>query len=173
MSYAVIAGTIAWRCVSTAADVQPGEVYAAAIYRGDDGRWDEATQTIIAPGAADLLARQKATVIGKINAERDRREQLNFPYAGKLIESDPVSVQRITVACTTAQMALAAGVPFALEWSCSNNTLLPLDAAGVLGMMQALGTHGLALHLHSRALKDAVNAAVNPDSVDITTGWPG
>lgn len=114
----------------------------------------------------------RSRIIQQINTERDRREQLNFPYAGKLIDSDPVSVQRITVAASTASMALSAGVPYQLDWSCADNSLLTMDALGVLEMMQALGLHGLALHMYSRSLKAAVLASDDPESIDILTGWP-
>lgn len=121
---------------------------------------------------AAILPAKRAQIIQKINAERDRREQLDFPYLGKRIQSDPVSVQRITVASSTASMALSAGVPFELDWSCADNSLLTLDAMGVLGMMQALGSHGLALHMHSRGLKAAVLESDDPESIDLLTGWP-
>jgi hypothetical protein len=133
----------------------------ATIYYADDPQ----PQT-------DPLAGIRQAQIAAINAERDRREQSSFPYMGKRIDSDPVSVQRISVAAATAQMALAQGVPFSLEWTCADNSLLPLDAAGVLGMMQALGAYGLSLHMHARALKDAVNASDDPASIDTSSGWP-
>ena len=120
----------------------------------------------------ELLEAKISQIIEQINVERDRREQTTFPYAGKLIDSDPVSVQRITVASSTASMALSAGVPYQLDWICADNSLLTLDAMGVLGMMQALGSYGLALHMHSRGLKAAVLASGDPESVDILTGWP-
>ena len=120
----------------------------------------------------DPIHAARQAQIAAINAERDRREQTTFPYLGKLIDSDPVSVQRITVAASTAQMALAASVPFEVNWACADNSLLTLDAMGVLGMMQALGTHGLALHMYGRGLKAAVEASEDPESIDILTGWP-
>lgn len=121
---------------------------------------------------AAMLPARRAAVIAQINAERNRREQTSFPYLGKQIDSDPVSVQRITVATNTAQMALAAAVPYDVQWSCADNSLLTLDAMGVLGMMQALGSYGLALHMYSRNLKAAVLASDAPESIDILTGWP-
>lgn len=121
---------------------------------------------------SELLDVKRSQIIEQINAERDRREQSAFPYLGKQIDSDPVSVQRITVASSTAQMALAASVPFEVNWSCADNSLLTLDAMGVLGMMQALGSHGLALHMYGRGLKAQVEASEDPESIDILTGWP-
>lgn len=121
---------------------------------------------------AEILAAKRLQIIEQINAERDRREQLSFPYLGHPIDSDPVSVQRITVAATTAQLALSAGVPFELDWACADNSLITLDAMGVLGMMQALGTYGLALHMHARTLKSAADASADPENIDIMAGWP-
>lgn len=121
---------------------------------------------------AAILPATRAAVIERINAERNRREQTRFPYLGKQIDSNPVSVQRISVATSTAQMALAAGVPYEVQWACADNTILTLDAAGVLGMMQALGSYGLGLHMYSRDLKAAALASVDPESIDILTGWP-
>lgn len=120
----------------------------------------------------EILNAKRAQIIEQINAERDRREQLTFPYLGKLIDSDPVSVQRITVASSTAQMALVANVPFELDWSCADNSFLTLDAMGVLGMMQALGLHGVHLHYYARGLKATVEASEDPESIDILNGWP-
>lgn len=117
----------------------------------------------------------KARLQSAINEERNRREQTSFAYLGKQIDSDPVSVQRISVAAATAQMALAASVPYSLEWSCADNTTLPLDAMGVLGMMQALGSYGLAVHMAGRTKKAEVAALTTIDqcdAYDINVGWP-
>lgn len=121
---------------------------------------------------AERLAARRAKVRESINAERNRREQAGFPFAGKWIDSDAVSVQRITVATNTAQMALQAGVPYEFQWACADNSLIALDAMGVLGMMQALGTYGLALHMHARTLKFFVDTSDDPESIDIMAGWP-
>ena len=122
--------------------------------------------------SAAMLPAKRAQVIEQINAERNRREQTSFTYLGKQIDSDAISVQRITVANATAQMALSAGVPYEVQWACADNSLLTLDAVGMLGMMQALGSYGLALHMHGRALKAQVLASDDPESIDILTGWP-
>lgn len=115
---------------------------------------------------------RRLVVCAAINAERDRREQSTFPYLGKRIDSYPVSVQRISVAATTAQLALAADVPFSIEWACADNSILALDAMGVLGMVQALGSHGLALHMFARGLKTQAMESETPETIDILTGWP-
>lgn len=122
---------------------------------------------------AEILAATKAQRIEQINILRSQQEQSGFSYLGKRIDSDPLSCQRIQVAATAAQLALAASVPdFSIEWSCTDNSILSLDAVGVLGMLQALATHGLHVHYFARGLKAQIAAAENPESIDIVGGWP-
>ena len=131
-----------------------------------------------ADGTSRLATQLEITIarrlkrVSEINAERDRREQSTFPYMSKQVQCDPISVQRISVAAATAQMALAASVPYSVDWSCADNSILSLDALGVLGMMQALGAHGIAIHYYARTLKDQVAVSSDPESIDILTGWP-
>lgn len=111
----------------------------------------------------------------RINAERDRREAGVFRYRGKLIDCDPRAVQRMTTAAMAAQAALATGQPFSLDWTCADNSVLTLDAAGVAGMPLALAAYADALHRHARGLKQAVLAAEDVaalDAVDVQAGWP-
>jgi len=131
----------------------------------DDGTTRPASQL-------EITTARRLKRVYEINAERDRREQATFPYMSKQVQCDPISVQRISVAATTAQMALAANVPYSVDWSCADNSILTLDALGVLGMMQALGSHGVAIHYYARTLKDQVAVSSDPESIDILTGWP-
>ena len=113
--------------------------------------------------------------LAAINAERDRREEAGFPYQGKVLDSNPRSVQRITTVVLAAQAALAAGQPFSQEWTCADNSTLVLDAAGVIGMPVALALHAATIHGHARALKAATVAAIDSDeldAIDILAGWP-
>lgn len=125
-----------------------------------------------APSLSDL----KARLVAAISAERDRREENGFPYRGKTLDSTQRSVQRITAAALAAQAALAAGQPFSIDWTTADNSTLTIDATGVIGMPVALAQYAAALHAHSRALKAAVEAAVDQDdldTIDIQAGWLG
>jgi hypothetical protein len=67
------------------------------------------------------------------------------------------------------------GQPFSLDWACHDNSILPLDANGMMGMPVALALHANALHQHSRELKTAIEAAstiAELEALDIETGWP-
>lgn len=110
-----------------------------------------------------------------VNAERDRRETAGFPYMGKTLDSDSVSVQRITVVSQAAMAAASAGAPFSIEWTCADDSTLTLDAAGMIGMPAALATYGSALHQHARSLKAQIEAATNSQelaAIDVSAGWP-
>lgn len=131
------------------------------------------------PAAIDpplTLAERRVSAAASINTERDRREELGFPYRGKWLDSTPRSVQRITAAALAAQAVLATGQPYSVDWTCADNSTLILDAAGVIGIPVALAQHAAALHDHARSLKAAVYAADSEAAlaaIDIQAGWPG
>lgn len=106
-----------------------------------------------------------------VKRERDTRETAGFPYAGKMIDSDPRSVQRINTAVQAAQAAAAAGAPFTLYWTTQDNTTLWLDVAGMMGMPVALAQYANSLHETARTLRAQIDAATTPEAVEAIT-WP-
>lgn len=160
----------------TAPGVTPEEIGATATERADPTTtWDGLGWVVDPALVADNLRERCDSRLVEINAERDRREESGFPYRGKVLDSTPRSVQRITAAALAAQAALAAGQQFQIDWTCADNSVLALDAAGVIGMPVALAQHAAALHAHARNLKAAVEAAMDSIAVaeiDIQAGWP-
>jgi hypothetical protein len=156
--------------------VTPGDPGLIVVFTEDDASIPpKELQIQLCNQGMSQLDAAKLVVKSYIKDERDRREQAGFKYLGKVIDSDSVSVQRICVASTTAQMALSAEVAYEVEWACKDNSLLTLNAMGVLGMMQALGSYGLNLHYHARNLRASVDALSDIAEVrefDHTTGWP-
>lgn len=122
-----------------------------------------------------VLRAAKDELRARINAERDRREALPFPYLGKLFDSDERSIKRILTAVQAAQAALSANTPFEIEWMCADNTTITLDAQQMIGVPAAMAQHGYGLHQHGRALKAQVEAAESLEalaSIDPMAGWP-
>lgn len=97
--------------------------------------------------------------IGRVNDQRTRDINAGFMFRGKLIDSDSRSVQNIHTAAVAAQAAGVLGVPFAVTWTCADNTTLDLDAGGVLEMVVALGRHVADTHIGARVRKDDIRAA--------------
>lgn len=133
---------------------------------------EEERSALAAQHLEGLRSRRRSAV----NAERDRREAGAFPYQGRLLDGDERSVKRILTAVQAAQAAQAAGQPFEIDWMCADNSTLALDAAGMIAMPAAMAAHGYALHLHGRALKEAIDAAADLaalEAIDPAAGWPG
>lgn len=155
----------------------PAEIGATDIERTEPTTvWDGLGWVVDVELAAQQLANRRTTLLAAINAERDRREELGFPYRGKWFDSTPRSVQRITAAALAVQAVLATGQPYSVDWTCADNSTLILDAAGVVGIPVALAQHAAALHDHARVLKAAVAAAGSEAdlvAIDIQAGWPG
>jgi hypothetical protein len=145
------------------------------IQIGDRWWQDWKIVDLSAEEAAASLAAEKVRLREAINAERDRLEAAGFSYVGKRLDSTERSVLRFNVAVQAAQAAIAAGQTFQLDWTCADNSELPLDAAGVIGIPVAFALYGNALHQHARALKAAVESATTAAelaAVEIYGGWP-
>lgn len=110
-------------------------------------------------------------------ARRTQAETAGFPFRARRIDSDPDSVLRITQAALVASQALLAHQDFAVNWVCADDSILALDAAGMLAMQAALTAHGLACHNRSQDLRAALDEArdgpaLAAAAVEIETGWP-
>lgn len=103
-----------------------------------------------------------------INAKRNDIEQSGFIYLGKTIQSDSVSVTRITIAVQAAQTAISQNTAsaFSLEWMCADNTTLTLTAAQTVAMSVALASFGQSLHTTATILKEKVDACTTVADVE-------
>lgn len=117
------------------------------------------------------LADVKAKRWAEMKRHRDLLEASGFPYLGKRLDSDARSVQRINTAVQAAQAALAANQPFPIVWTCADNSLLDLDAAGVIGMPVALAIYADQLHQTCKALRAQLEAATTVPQVE-AIAWP-
>lgn len=102
---------------------------------------------------------------------RDTLEATSFPYLGKAIDSDMLSVLRINTVVKAAEYAQSQGAPFATEWRCADNTLLALDGPALQMMPVALAAHSQALHSHANTLRAQIEAATTPaDLAEVVWG---
>ena len=136
---------------------------------------EEDYNAALAQELADRFALHKRQLQGAVTGMRDQRESAGFAYMGKVIDSDPRSVLRINTLAMTAQAALASEQPFAIDWTCQDNSALALDAMAAIGMPAALAMWANTLHQHARGLKDLIDAAQTPDElqeIELQDGWP-
>jgi hypothetical protein len=113
----------------------------------------------------------KAVCRARINTTRDDKEAGVFPYLGHDFDCDPRSVQRINTAVQAAQAALAAGAPFAVEWTAADNVAVAMTAQDLMGMPVALAQYANTLHVTAKTLKAQIDAAATVEAV-VAIGWP-
>lgn len=141
-----------------------------------DGLWTQ--QWAVRDKTAEELARVREQLHEQRRNARTAAEMAGFIFQDKRIDSDRDSILRITQAALMASQAIAADQPFGVEWVCADDSVLGLDAAGMLGMQQALTLHGQACHNRAQALRDLIDAASDGPSLslaaaELTEGWPG
>lgn len=128
--------------------------------------------------ALEPLALLYDRVRSSIKVMRNEVEQAGFVFAGRPIDSDVASAIRISGAAASATAAAALGAPWTVEWTCQDNSVLPLDALGMIGLMAALAQHADAVHQHARNLKAQAEVLylaadrAGLEALDITAGWP-
>ena len=123
------------------------------------------------PPAPLTLEQRKALRREYVNALRAEKETAGFPYLGHVFDSDQRSADRLQVAALAAHTALAMGQPFNVDWVAADNVAVPLDAAGVMGLLGAFASYGLALHETAQVLKAQINAAATAEEVEAIV-WP-
>lgn len=117
------------------------------------------------------FAAAKEAKRSEINRLRDQKETEGFPYMGKVIDSHERAAARIFGAVQAAQAALSANQPFSIDWTCADNSILTLDAQGMIGMSVAMAEYANALHETARTLKSQVDAATTQAELDAVE-WP-
>lgn len=147
---------------------QPMQMMGKTTYENIYSKYVQAWRAAGTPPTR-TLEQVKTDKREQINSMRDNLEQSGFPYLDKVIDSNPVSVQRITVAVQAAQAAIGAGQPFAITWTCQDNSTLDLDAVGMMGMPVALAMFANTLHETARAKKELIDAATTIEEVEAVT----
>ena len=119
------------------------------------------------PTLAELKEQRKTG----INNERDYRETQGFTYNGKVFDSDQRSTDRIQVAAIAAQAALGGGQPFSVDWTTADNSVMTLDAVGMVSLAAAFAQYAAGLHETAKILKAQVDAAQDKAAVEAIV-WP-
>lgn len=112
------------------------------------------------------LAELKAAKWQKIKTTRDQKEQAGLPYMGKILDSDALSIQRITTAVQAAQMAVSLQQEFSVNWTTQDNSILVMTAQDVLAIPLALAKYSDSLHAKARSLREKIDKAATQEEVD-------
>lgn len=128
----------------------------------------------VPPKSVEEICRQ-------IDEERDRRIDAGFTWNGHQFQSRPSDRENILGAATIAMAFLSqGGSPDELRWAgpdpfvwiTADNSIIPLTAPEMVELFHTGVGYKTNLTFFARALKDAVIAAEDPESIDIYEGWP-
>lgn len=115
---------------------------------------------------ANAIAISRQDQLDYIKAMRDSLETAGFLYMGTVIDSDPRSVQRINTAVQAAQAAITLGVPFSVDWTAQDNSVVSMTAEDVIGMASALALYGNTLHVIARERKATILSATTVEEIN-------
>lgn len=167
MSYAITIGAVDARWIDKQATPE-GHVRFDGDIVQDDMVWDDALQNIRRRNPDELVTLANLDRVNRIKAERDRRRSAGCPLGGGIvIHSDDTSrIQQIGL------VMLGNNIPVGLKWKAMGGQFLDMTPTLANQMFGAQAQRDTALFSHAEALILAVNAAIDPETVDITAGWP-
>ena len=143
------------------------------IYTGVMGVEDrEATPEEVDNHFGTDIESLKKKKIEELKTIRNEKESGGFPFMGKVLDSDAVSCQRISMAAQSATLAIMSQQPFPdIAWSCADNTILTLNAQSLAEIPVALSMFSAQLHAIYGALKAQVDAADAKEQLELIQ-WP-
>jgi hypothetical protein len=112
------------------------------------------------------LARQE--MIQAIKNERDTRSQQGgYEVGGKWYHSDmPSRIQQIGL------LMMGTGIPAGLSWKTMDGSFVTMTPTLAQQIFAAAAAKDQALFAYAEVLIGQVNAAGDPEDIDIYTGWP-
>lgn len=114
------------------------------------------------------LAAERADLWEQIKAERDRRAQEGgYQAAGKWFHSDTFS--------RTQQIGLTmmgASIPAGLMWKTMDGSFIEMTQALAGQVFAAAAASDAALFAYAESLRALINAAEDPQTINIRSGWP-
>lgn len=117
---------------------------------------------------ARTLDSVKARTWERIKQVRALAESADFVCCGAMYQADK---DRIVGAAQLALMAQAAGQPYSIDWTLSDNTHLTLDAAGMIAVGAALGAHVAEAFAIGLQLRGQIATATSFEELDAIV-WP-
>lgn len=119
--------------------------------------------------AAFVAEREPRDYAQEIKEHRNRAMASGVVVGGNLIHTDDISQQRII----GATLAALRDPTLVVNWKTASGTFVQLDAPAIFAVASAVRAHVQKCFDHEAALLAELAAAADPDTVDLTAGWPG
>lgn len=138
-----------------------------------EGVWTQ--QWTVRERTAQELAEAKAALRAQVNVLRDQRKSV-APSPIGLVDSGVESRLNISGAVQMAQIAMANGQPFSIDWTLADNSIaIAVDGPSMIAVGVATGQHVAACHAVATGIKQAIDDAASFTdlaAIDIDAGWP-
>lgn len=143
-------------------DAQAGTWQAKPAKPGPAFVWDQQAKQWHDPRTLDQI---KAEKWSELKARRDAEECGGFEWDGSRFDSDADSQRRIQGMVQLAQISLAQGLPFSIDWTLFDNTVRTLSAEDGIAVGLAMAEHIGAVFAHGQALRAQLDACTTAEQV--------
>ena len=110
--------------------------------------------------------------ISSLHVFRDTIQNSQFLFRDKPIQCRQEDVPNI-IGMLLKHVLMQTPLPENFAWRCADDTWLPLDVQGISDLATAYYAFKNACYQFCWfTLEPAINASDNPESIDITQGWP-
>lgn len=116
------------------------------------------------------ISSARSVVWDAVKIARNGREFGPFTWGGHVFDGDIDAQRRINLAVLGAQVALAAGQPWSVDWTLADNSFVTLSASDMVGVAEAMGASINAAHEWARGLRIQIDAASTIDELEAV--WP-
>jgi hypothetical protein len=89
------------------------------------------------------------------------------------MDSDQDSQRKLNGAVTNALIAQLASMPFFIDWTMADDSVVTHDGPQIIAAGTAVAQHFAACQSRGTALRSEIEASAEPFAIGITTGWPG
>lgn len=144
-------------------------------------QWETARTEADAPPPPPSLSERRSTRWEQVKAERARREYGGIQAGGHWFQTDVQSQVKHQSNLIDAKDILAAGgAPTdvltiggqPVGWKTFDNGVVPLTVSLVMEIAGAIKVQTALSYARGQALYDEIMSSSDPESIDITTGWP-
>lgn len=140
--------------------------------------WADYDAWVIAGGVPDpmpgppqpSIEQRRAERAALVNRLRDDRAGTGITFDGHRYDTDPRS--RENLAGAVASVGGGGGLPDGFAWRTEDNQLVAMTPQKLAQLGRAVVDHVNACYARSWQLKDTIAASDDPESIDITSGWP-
>lgn len=143
--------------------------------------WEARRLVVDAPPTAATLEQRRAACWEAVKEERSRRKDGGVQAGGHWFQTDSDSRIQLMRLDSKATAAIAAGgLPTdvltvagqPIYWKTTDNGLVPMTVALAQGVVSAVEVLDALAFARAETLRAQIMASNNPESINITTGWP-